>query len=56
MDGGQVGEEYENFNAAQAKITVHGRNIHPASKDKMINAQLIAMELHAMLPMGQNRN
>ncbi|MDD2622735.1 MAG: peptidase T [Bacteroidales bacterium] len=55
MDGGQVGElEYENFNAAQAKITVHGRNIHPGyAKDKMINAQLIAMELHAMLPMGQ---
>jgi tripeptide aminopeptidase len=55
IDGGQIGElEYENFNAAQAKITIKGRNIHPGyAKNKMINAQLIAMELHNMLPVGQ---
>ncbi len=54
-DGGPVGEiEYENFNAAGAKVTVHGRNIHPGSaKDKMINATLIAMEFHDLLPANQ---
>ena len=54
-DGGPVGEiEYENFNGASAKVTVHGRNIHPGSaKDKMINSQLIAMEFAALLPAQQ---
>ena len=55
MDGGMVGElEYENFNAASAKISVQGRNIHPGyAKDKMINAILVAMELNSMLPVNQ---
>ncbi|MDR1553572.1 MAG: peptidase T, partial [Prevotellaceae bacterium] len=46
MDGGAIGElEYENFNAASAVIKVQGRNIHPGyAKNKMVNAQLIAME------------
>ena len=54
-DGGTIGEiEYENFNAAGARVLVHGRNIHPGSaKDKMINAQLIAMEFAALLPAAQ---
>ncbi|MEG0442307.1 MAG: peptidase T, partial [Oscillospiraceae bacterium] len=52
VDGGELGElEYENFNAASAKITIHGVNIHPGSaKNKMKNACLIAMELANMLP------
>ena len=51
-DGGTLGEiEYENFNAASAKVTFHGLNIHPGSaKDKMVNSQLIAMEFEGMLP------
>ncbi|MDR2286880.1 MAG: peptidase T [Prevotellaceae bacterium] len=55
VDGGEIGElEYENFNAASAKIEVHGRNIHPGfAKDKMLNAITIAMELNAMLPPEQ---
>ena len=55
MDGGEVGElEYENFNAAAAKIHVQGSNIHPGyGKDKMVNSMLIAMELNAMLPVEQ---
>ena len=55
VDGGAVGElEYENFNAAGAKVDFFGRNIHPGSaKDKMVNAQNIAMEFHAMLPSQQ---
>lgn len=54
-DGGPVGEiEYENFNAAGAKVVVHGLNIHPGSaKGKMVNSQLIAMEFQGMLPVGQ---
>ncbi|MBO7251587.1 MAG: peptidase T [Oscillospiraceae bacterium] len=54
-DGGAIGEiEYENFNAASAKIVVHGLNIHPgAAKDKMINSQLIAMEFNGLLPVQQ---
>ena len=54
-DGGTLGEiEYENFNAASAKVSVHGLNIHPGSaKDKMVNAQLIAMEFQGMLPIHQ---
>ena len=52
VDGGELGEiEYENFNAAAAKIVVNGFNIHPGdSKNKMINALLVAMELNSMLP------
>lgn len=52
VDGGKLGElEYENFNAASAKVTVLGRNIHPGSaKDKMVNSQHIAMEFHSLLP------
>ena len=55
MDGGEIGElEYENFNAAGAKIHIQGSNIHPGyGKDKMVNAMLIAMELNAMLPEEQ---
>ncbi len=55
VDGGTLGElEYENFNAAGAEITVNGRNIHPGSaKNKLVNSQLIAMELNALLPVHQ---
>ncbi len=55
MDGGEVGElEFENFNAASAKIHVQGRNVHPGyAKDKMKNAILIGMEMNALLPIGQ---
>ncbi|SFC18461.1 peptidase T. Metallo peptidase. MEROPS family M20B [Bacillus sp. OV322] len=56
MDGGPVGElEYESFNAAGAKITVKGNNIHPGSaKGKMVNSAKIAMELQSMLPAEQS--
>ena len=52
VDGGALGElEYENFNAASAKITVHGVSIHPGSaKNKMKNASRIATEFDNMLP------
>lgn len=52
MDGGEIGElEYENFNAAGAKISIQGKNIHPGyAKGKMQNALLMAMELNALLP------
>lgn len=52
MDGGEIGElEYENFNAAQAKITFTGRNVHPGyAKHKMINSIRIANQFMAMLP------
>jgi tripeptide aminopeptidase len=52
VDGGSVGEiEYENFNAARAKITIQGLNVHPGyAKNKMKNAMLVAMELNNMLP------
>lgn len=55
VDGGQVGElEYENFNAAYAKIKINGRNVHPGTaKNKMINAITIAMEFNSMLPPSQ---
>lgn len=56
VDGGELGEiEYENFNAAAAKLTVHGTSIHPGSaKGKMKNAVLLAMEFQNMLPVEQN--
>lgn len=46
MDGGPLGElEYENFNAASAKVVIKGRNVHPGTaKDKMVNSIFIAME------------
>lgn len=52
VDGGELGElEYENFNAASARFTVHGVNIHPGSaKNKMKNASLMAVELAGMFP------
>ena len=52
IDGGQVGElEYENFNAAVAKITFKGLNVHPGyAKNKMLNASLLATEFAAWLP------
>jgi len=55
IDGGELGElEYENFNAASVVINIAGRDIHPGrSKDKMINAMMIAMELHSMLPVAE---
>lgn len=55
MDGGEVGElEYENFNAASAKITIKGRNVHPGyAKDKMVNAALVASELAMMMPQNE---
>ncbi|MDR1226097.1 MAG: peptidase T [Prevotellaceae bacterium] len=55
MDGGRIGElEYENFNAASAKITIQGKNIHPGyAKNKMVNALHLASELDALLPSGE---
>ena len=55
VDGGTLGElEYENFNAASAVVTVHGRNVHPGyAKNIMVNSQSIAMEFHAMLPTAE---
>lgn len=55
VDGGPLGElNYENFNAAGARVTVHGLNIHPgAAKDKMKNALLIAVELINLLPAAE---
>lgn len=55
VDGGPLGElEYENFNAAGAKLIVRGRSVHPGeSKGKMINAILIAQEFQTLLPAAQ---
>ena len=55
VDGGTVGElEFENFNGAGAEVRVHGLNIHPGSaKDKMRNAQRIAMEFDGLLPSNE---
>jgi tripeptide aminopeptidase len=55
IDGGEIGElEFENFNAAGAKITVKGRNVHPGyAKNKMINAMHLAMKFAGMLPVEQ---
>ncbi len=52
VEGGPIGElEYENFNAASAKVTVHGVSIHPGSaKGRMKNASLIACEFNSLLP------
>ncbi|EHK89588.1 peptidase T [Aggregatibacter actinomycetemcomitans] len=55
IDGGAVGElEYENFNAASAKITFHGRNIHPgAAKKKMVNGLTLACEFQNAFPAAE---
>ena len=55
MDGGEIGElEYENFNAAGARITFKGRNVHPGSaKHKMLNSIRIANEFISMLPRSE---
>ena len=55
IDGGDVGElEYQNFNAADAKVTINGFSVHPGSaKNLMKNAQTIAMEFAAQLPADQ---
>jgi tripeptide aminopeptidase len=55
MDGSQVGElEFENFNAAGAKVTLHGKSVHPGyAKGKMINSMLIASEFIQSLPKGE---
>lgn len=55
MDGGEIGElEYENFNAAGAKITISGRNVHPGyAKDKMINSMKIASKFITSLPQNE---
>ena len=52
MDGGDVGElEFENFNAASAKILIKGVSVHPGyAKNKMVNANVLAMEFAQMLP------
>ncbi len=52
MDGGAVGElEYENFNAASAKVTIKGRNVHPGTaKHKMVNSIRVATQFIVMLP------
>jgi tripeptide aminopeptidase len=55
LDGGTFGEvEYENFNASSAVVTVTGRSFHPGSaKNRMINAQEVAMRFHSMLPAAE---
>ena len=55
MDGGAIGElEFENFNAASAKLHIQGRNVHPGyAKNKMKNAILIAQELNSLLPVSE---
>lgn len=55
LDGGEIGElEYENFNAAGAKITVKGRSVHPGyAKNTMINSTLVGMQIVQMLPPEQ---
>ncbi len=55
MDGGEIGElEFENFNAASAKIHIQGCNVHPGyAKGKMRNAILIGQELCALLPVSE---
>ena len=56
IDGGDAGDiEYENFNAASAKVTINGLSIHPGSaKNKMLNSILIAMEFQNLLPVNEN--
>lgn len=58
IDGGQIGElEFENFNAAGAKVFFKGRNVHPGyAKDKMVNAMILAMEYNSFLPAARPEN
>ena len=55
MDGGDIGElEYENFNAASAKVSIRGISVHPGyAKGKMVNANVLAAEFAALLPAGE---
>ena len=55
MDGGEIGElEYENFNAASARITIKGRNVHPGyAKGKMLNSMRVATEFVELLPKNE---
>ncbi|MBD3107011.1 peptidase T [Bacillus sp. AGMB 02131] len=55
MDGGPLGElQYESFNAAEAKVKIKGKNVHPGTaKDKMINSTKIAMEFQSKLPVEE---
>lgn len=55
VDGGEIGElEYESFNAASAKITIHGKNVHPGTaKDVMVNSILLANELALRFPIQE---
>jgi tripeptide aminopeptidase len=55
IDGGEIGElEYENFNAAKARVLIQGRNIHPGmAKNKMINSLIVGQEFNSMLPVEQ---
>lgn len=56
VDGGTIGSlEYDNFNAASAKVHINGQSVHPGSaKGKMVNAVLVAMEFQGMLPVFEN--
>lgn len=56
VDGGKTGElEYENFNAAGAKVTFQGRSVHPGdAKNKMRNAVLLSQEFHSLFPCNEN--
>ncbi len=55
LDGDTEGEiQYENFNAARAEFRISGVNVHPgSSKDVMVNASLVAMEINSLLPAGE---
>ena len=55
LDGDTEGEiQYENFNAAKAEFQIRGVNVHPgSSKDVMVNAALVAMEINSLLPAGE---
>ena len=54
IDGGEVGElEYENFNAATAKVRFFGRNIHRLCKRKMLNALTLACEFQQIFPVDE---
>ena len=55
MDGSQIGElEYENFNAASAKISIKGKSVHPGyAKGKMINSALIGSRILSQLPLNE---
>jgi len=56
MDGGEIGElEYENFNAAGAKVTFYGTNVHPGyAKNKMVNSMKIATKFMATVPANES--